>query len=309
MTAVAPSPGSSVGSCYGFEVRSSLPFEYLRLPGDGTALTVLEQDHHHDSSDEPVLEWMRRPGHELHAKVYVDGDRYRLWTDLEGWFHIDPSVPSISVPASGDQIRREERVWGVPMNLCYLERGDFGVHAAAAEVGGGALMFAAPGRFGKTTLAGAFLAAGHRLLSEDMSCCRVSPGPALLPGPAMLRVRRDVYDQFEFPGTYQVAEEPGRVHLAMEAGLRGASLPVPIRAVLLLRESGGDCRMERVPPDQVLPDLWALSFKLPTEADVTRCFGNLVSLAYAVPVWNVYRPLTVAVLPRVIDMIVTTCEG
>lgn len=297
---------STAGFCYGYEVQSSLPFHYLRPAGRGMPLQVAERHSPDEPPGEPLLEWTRQPGHDLHAKVYADGRGYRLWTDLEGWFQIDPAMPAITIPRCSDAVRREERLWGVPISLCYLVRGDFGIHAAAVEVMGSALLLAAPGQFGKTTLAGAFLAAGHRVLSEDFSCCRSSPVPMLFPGPAMLRVRRDVYDRMELQGTYPVAEEPHRVHLAIDETLRGDGRPLPIGAVLFLRESKGPCRVERLLPAEVLPDLWTLSFKLPTDEDRARRFGDIVALANQVPIWNVYRELTFAALPGVIDTIIST---
>ncbi len=271
-------------------------------------LRIVEQEHVvGEIREQPVAEWPRRPGHELHAKIYMAGTEYRMWTDLEGWFSIDATHPSITVPPCPDPVRIEERLWGIPVSLCYLPRGDFGVHAAAVEVAGSGILLAAPGRFGKTTLAAAFLAAGHRVLSEDLSCCRLAPGPFVLPGPAMLRVRRDVYDRMAFPGTYAVAQEPHRVHLALEEHLRGNGHPVPLRAIVFLREWDAPCRLERLSPEQALQDLWSLAFKLPTDEDRARRFGDLVSLADQVAVWNVHRPLTFSALPNVIDAIIGTC--
>ena len=303
-----PSHDGTAGFCYGYAVQSCVPLQYLRSGSSGISLHVAERDLRVEEPPEaPLLEWTRSPGHELHAKVYRAGAEYRMWTDLEGWFEIDAANRSVTVPPCSDPVRREERLWGLPVSLCYLRRGDLGIHAAAVEVEGAAVLLAAPGRFGKTTLAGAFLAAGHRLLSEDLSCCRSSPVPLLLPGPAMLRVRRDVHEQIEFPGTYPVAEDPERIHLAVEEHLRGDGHPVPLRAAVFLRESEGTCRMERLMPQEVLPDFWTLSFKLPTDEDRARCFSDLVKLANQVPVWNVYRQLTFGALPDVIKTIIGTC--
>ena len=62
--------------------------------------------------------------------------------------------------------------------LCFRARGDTALHAAAVEVDGQAVVLGAPGTFGKTTLAAAFHAAGHRLLSEDTTCIRGVRGAA-----------------------------------------------------------------------------------------------------------------------------------
>src|SRR5712691_8111378 len=102
----SPRDGTA-GSCYGYEVRSSLPFRYLRSGGGGVPLEVTEQDRTHEPPGEPLLEWTRQPGHELHAKVYADGTGYWLWTDLEGWFQIDPVSALIGAPPCPDTVRRE----------------------------------------------------------------------------------------------------------------------------------------------------------------------------------------------------------
>src|SRR5712692_8018070 len=59
------------------------------------ALRIVEQEHLvGEIREQPVAEWPRRPGHELHAKIYMAGTEYRMWTDLEGWFSIDATHPS-----------------------------------------------------------------------------------------------------------------------------------------------------------------------------------------------------------------------
>jgi hypothetical protein len=254
---------------------------------------------------EPILTWTSIGGQPFNARLYADGDRYSLWIDPMGWFHIDGGVPSITVPPGSEARLREQRLWGIPAALCFIHRGDIPLHASAVDVEGSALLFAAPGRFGKTTLAAAFLQAGHRVLSEDISCCRTDGTPSVLPGPSVLRVRRDTYERLEFPGTYLVAEEPHRVHLAIEEGLRGDGLPVPLRGIVFLRE--GDLDMQRVPTQASLRDLWTLSFKLPTDPARARCFQGIAALASGVPVWNLHRPLTFTSLGSVIERIVSTC--
>ncbi len=306
-------PGSPavVAACYGYELRSSLAFSFVLdsepdtgLPG----LEVVESDGCDEPSGPPLMEWMPRPGNELHARVYDDGIGFRLWTDLEGWFGVDVSGPCLSVPSAADPLRREVRLWGVPAGLCYIARGDFPLHAAAVDVGGRALVLAAPGRFGKTTLAAAFLSAGHRLLAEDFVCCRPSTTPEVVPGPALLRVRRDVYDALqEVQGAVPVVEAPDRVLLSVDPKRRGGPAPVPLRAVIFLREHEGRPTLEPVPAERALPDLWTLAFRLPTEADRRRCFDNIAAMAARVSFWNLRRPLRLDVLPEVVELLTETC--
>jgi hypothetical protein len=290
------------GSCFGYEVRSSLGFRYLR-GGTGQPLRISNGT---DDSPEPderlVLEWRPIPGRQLHARLYHDVV-FRLWVAGVGSFTIDPRVPSITVPEADDTVRREERLWGIPAVVAFLQRGDTPLHAAAVEVNGDAVLLAAPSRFGKTTLAAGFHCAGFRLLAEDLSCIRTGPDAAVIPGPAMLRLRPDVAEALRLPAVEQVGEDEDRIHFALGAEGRGTCAPVPIRGIVLLRESMNGHSLERVPAAEAIPELWALSFKLPTEADRSRCFNDLAGVADAVPVWNLSRPLSLKHLPATVRYI------
>jgi hypothetical protein len=192
----------------------------------------------------------------------------------------------------------------VPAMLCFVARGDLPLHAAALDVGGEAILLAAPGYFGKTTLAGGFDAAGYRVLSEDVSCLRFSPEPHVVPGPAMLRVRRDVAGSLELPGARAVAESGDRVHFSLDPGRRGDSTPVPLRAIVLLRRGEDGIALERVAAAHALRDLWPLSFRLPTAEDRARCFDGIARLAAQVRISNLTRPLKLDLLGRVVERIV-----
>jgi hypothetical protein len=228
---------------------------------------------------------------EVQATLYQVDRGFELWTSDVGAYHIDPERGRIEVPDGGHEVVREQRLWAIPSTLCYMARGDLSLHAAAVEVDGGAILLAAPGRYGKTTLALAFHRHGYRVLSEDLACCRVSPSLELLPGPAMLRVRPDVYAGHPPRGTHVVLTRPDRVYLALDDECKGGSAPVPIAAIVFLRESPDEFRIERAAPPVALADLWALSFRIRTAEGRTRSFQQLSRMAGKLPIWNVYRPL------------------
>jgi hypothetical protein len=292
--------------CFGFEARSTVSLRYLRY-GAGDPLDIDEAAEPEPAPiARPVREW-RPPATPLVARLYRDQSRFRLWVDGGGWFGIDPERPAIQLPTGVDALRREERLWSIPSLLCFVRRGDLPMHGAAVEVDGRALLLCGPSRAGKTTLAAAFLSAGYRVLTEDLGCCRLLPSPAVLPGPAMLRVRPDVYGRFEFPGTTVMGQDDERVHLALEGDLRGDARPVPLQAVVFLRTSDRMCS-ERIRPQEALRDLWALSLKLPEDEDRARCFSGLVQLTDSVPIWNFYRPLTYSSLPTVVHELAALCS-
>jgi hypothetical protein len=284
---------------------SELRFEYLR-DGDGDRLEVGERDGEvEDAGGTLINEWTPIPEKRSWARLYDDGGRFRLWIDGSGSFYVDPRTPSVELPTGLEStVRREERLWGIPALLCFLGRGDHPLHAAAVEVDGEAILLAAPGYSGKTTLAAGFAAAGYRVLSEDVSCLRPSSPPTLVPGPAMLRIRRDVADRLELPWASEVAGGDDRVHYSLDRTSRGDCRPLPIRAFVLLRLADSGISLERVPATDALRELWPLSFRLPTLEDRARCFQGVTALADAVPVWNLHRPFRLDLLGDVVQKIV-----
>jgi hypothetical protein len=290
--------------CFGYELRSELAFEYLREGGATNVLEVLETRRDDPGeTGEPLREWLPRPERPFTARLFREDYGWRLWVADIGSYHIDPIAGSIEVPRGAPSLVREERLWGIPTVLCFLSRGDHSLHAASVEQGGRAIVVGAPGRFGKTTLAAALVGAGYRLLSEDSTCLRTSDDVDVVPGPAMLRVRRDPDRPVDVPGG-RVLQVDERVHLAIAPELRGTGDPVPVDAIVLLREAtDGQPRLEPVAPEEAIPDIWALSFSTPTDEDRRRCFDGVTQLAARVPIWNLYRPLRYDVLDAVIQEI------
>ena len=299
-------PGTA-GTCFGFDVRSAVPLALLRSGNFGATLAVDEADHTGFIQEGPYLIDRERAGRPF-LRLARSGDEFVVWFDGVGWFRVDAARRKVTMPSAVDGVVREARLWGLPAMLCFTGRGDYSLHAAAVEVDGGALVLAAPGRFGKTTTASAFVASGARLLSEDLTCFAADRALAVLPGPAVLRVRHDVASQLSLPGTTVVGEDPERRFVAMDGEARGSGEPVPLRAIVFLREHAAPLRMERVEPRAALPDLWLLSFRLPDDtADQARCFTGVAALASAVPVFNVYRRLSLDDLPATVELIRRTC--
>ena len=158
------------------------------------------------------------------------------------------------------------------------------------QVGERAILLAAPGQHGKTSLSAAFAAQGHRLLTEDLSCFRLAPSAAeLIPGPTGLRIRADSTDLLPLPGYVEVGTYDERVVLQAVAGV-GDCTPVPIGAIVFLSDFEDNSKLTPVNVGDAVRDLWFLSFHLPNDADRSRKFQALVDLAASVPVWRFVRP-------------------
>jgi len=298
------------GTCFGLHVHASsdLPFHYLRH-GDGVPLYVAAPSTPLAApTARRIREWSPQAGHNFHAQLYQDDGVYHLWFEGGTWFTIDPEVPRIIVPRASDPVAREEMLWMIPAGLCLLHRGYLPIHAASVEVGNKAILLAAPGGFGKTTLAAAFHGAGFRVLSEDITCISMHPELSVIPGPAMLRVRPDVVDRLPLSSVEEVRRSESRISLALGPAGRGNCDPVPIQAAFFLRFSS-EWRTERVRPAHAVPDLWTLSQRLLTDAGIAACFRNTVALANGIPILNFHRPLELGALQRTVNVIVDTVFG
>jgi len=295
-------------SCFGFRICSSEQFRFVRHGGGGEVLNVRRTAESFEAGDDsPIFTWtLRDPNATVNARLYGRDGIFRFWASDAGWYRIDPATWTIEMSDHADEIRKEQRLWGIPTMVCARHRGDLVLHAAAAEIAGGAVLLAAPGRFGKTTLALALHRGGYRLLTEDSACCTSSSVPELYPGPTSVRLRPDMFDGTAPAGTTVTAVRDDRIHLALDSQRAGDGRPVPLKALIFLRESADRVFLERVNAGEALPDLWTLSLRFRGTDEHRRAFGQLGHFASVVPIWNLHRPLRSATLDEVVARLVDT---
>jgi hypothetical protein len=288
------------GSCFGFEIRSELPFDALRPSEADDTLRVFSVRAPQTHRGKLVREWTEGG---LAAKLLFDGHVYAFVVDGVGSVEVDLSERTLRTFGIDDPIVREEIVCGVPLALCCIARGDLALHAAAVEIDGGAVVLAGPSTYGKSTLAAALTTNGNRLLSEDLVCLRPGLAPSVLPGPAALRLRRDVIGRVSVGASDESRVNEHRTRLTIDSAARGGAEPVPLRAVFLLRSSEDEgARTTQLSLSTALPDLWALCLRLDS-ADEARCFRGLVDVVSGAPVYDLHRRLRVEDLPATISHI------
>jgi hypothetical protein len=287
--------------CMGYEVESQLSFQTLRR-GAGAPLQIEEQESIEPRGD-VLLEWTARPYNPFYGRLVGGGTRFGFWASDTGWYDIDTERPRITLTPGAHPLRREIRMWGVPAALCAFRRGDISLHAAAVEIEGRAVLLAGPSHAGKTTLAAAFLQAGYRFLSEDTTCCAVGDAPRAYPGPAVLRLRPDVARAFALPNTTAELEDSDRTFFSIQDPGRGDGDPVEIAAVVLMREGPESAVLTPVPGAQALRDLWALTFRLPTEDWRAESFARLAEFVPRIAVFDLHRPKTLDALSNVVQSV------
>jgi hypothetical protein len=303
VTTSVASTGSAEPSVFGFHVRTELPLRFLRRGGGASPLEIITAQGESPAAGELLGEWpLQGTAYPARAQLFRVEGGYEYWTSDAGRFLVDTGRHRIAVPKLDDTLLLEQRLHGMPMILSFLSRGDVSLHAAAVEVGSQAVVLAAPSRYGKTTLAFAFQQAGHRVLSEDLICCRPATAEAI-PGPALLRLRPDVVSERPLPtGLFVAAERVDRVFVGFDPVAAGSGAPVPIRAIVFLRESA-ELALEPVAPSTALKDLWRLSFRTGTEDGRADSFRHLSQLAGAVPFWNIHRPLRLDTLRATVELV------
>jgi hypothetical protein len=294
-------------SCYGFSIQSEIDLRFMRPGASADELSIVEMRGDAPQHDEPyILDWLTPNG--VAGRLFGGGHIYDFWAEGVGWYRIAPFDRTVEVPVSDQGVRREVHLWGVPMMVTFTRLGDLSMHGAAIELGGRAVIVAAPGLHGKTTLALALHAAGCRLLTEDIARVRFEREPVVLPGPAVVRMRADALREVP-AGMTKVASSSTRINLEIDHDRRGNSDPVPLAAIVLLRIGEGDeLRLERANSTAALRDLWALAFRIPQNDDRVRAFQQLADLVAAVPVYDFERPLTFESLPGVVSQVMALCE-
>ena len=302
-----PLPAATLGSCAGHRVEGRLPLRTLRDGVAGGMLTVAWSPDTQPDGD-LVARWDVRPGNPFEGRLLRDGRRFAFWASDGGWYLVDPAEGAIGLVEDGRPLTltREVRLFGIPATLVALERGDVVLHAAAVEVDGRAVVLAGPSRQGKTTLAAAFAAAGHRLLTEDMTRC-VPGTPAVYPGPSVVRLRPDVAGAVRIGDAVPVVERE-RLFVPLDGVRRGDGAAVPLAAILFLREAPGPAVVEPVAAADAIRDLWSLAFTLPTDEGRATVFGRVADLAVRVPVLDLRRELRFETLPEVIGLVTALVE-
>jgi len=290
-----------LGSAVGFMLRSSLPFQTLRS-ASGEAPLLVEVAQVDAPVGDPMAVWHARPDNPFHARLHRQGAGYHFWTSDAGTYEVAPDEGRIRVGGGAEPLRRELRLFGIPAALCALHAGDLSIHASAVEITGRALLLAGPTMHGKTTLAAALAAAGHRLLAEDTVRCSLDSLPALYPGPAAVRLRPDVADQLHMPGARRAdgSADAGRQPMIFDPARRGDGRPVPLAGIVLLRRAE-KIEMHAAGAADAARDLFALSFRLPTDESRRSCFAHVVDLTARVAAYDLRRPLSMAAMPEVID--------
>ena len=280
------------------------------------------------ASEIPLPEWMpfeqHSPGYENDVYISVrevsdseaapEGNEQatktecRLVVPAVGWFDIGGGR-HIVVHRKREVSPRLLRQWLLGSAwgaLCY-QRGLFLIHASAAMVGSQAVLFCAPAKGGKSTLAAWLNSRQHRLVSDDL--CHVdfaaAGSPHVYPSVPRLKLWADAIEGLG-PASQCVKQDPTRpdkFHVEEIAIVQKES--APIKAIYLLQwgELGLSLIAGTTAFRRFLSSATYRPRLLQSNEDSGLYYRQSVCLLQRVPVWELSRPKDAGMIPATLDLL------
>lgn len=188
------------------------------------------------------------PSKEAYRELRRNGEGWSLrYRDSEGgWldFDYDSAAKTLSVAGSGSWSDAVPVLAGIACAVLLSSAGRPLLHGAGVAFEGGAIVLLGDSGQGKSTLAGALLKAGGRLLSEDLlAFTRLGEELAVEPGYDRISLLPDACDALGFAAADDLSVQPRAGTGKCWIGAAAASGPVAIRRLYIL-----------APPDPAAPD-------------------------------------------------------
>lgn len=235
------------------------------------------------------------------------GSRLLSWHADAGSFLIDAAAGRIayrpkdaSVEAS--RTRWEHRLGSTAVPLLAAELGALPLHASAAAVDGRAVIICGVTGRGKSTLAAALAARGHRPIAEDGLVVDVAGrDPIVWPGLGGAMITPEAAAAIGIRARAAVTEARGRLLIEMPPAVSG---PTPVAGVVILMERGGD-RVDFVRPPAARAHRELLAHVISTER--RAAFAATARLVESVPVVLLTVPDAIGQLGRAADVLDSLC--
>lgn len=303
-------------SVYGGSLRSEIPFSFLRNATGAPSWFFRRVAGQLPPSAGEVLGEDRVDG-SLCVRLYRRGAGFRLVYDDTGTFDVNAAGTHIDWFAAPGAVMEAVQldVLGRVLPTAIHAAGALCLHGSAVQMNGGAVAFLAPKGHGKSTLAQALVAAGARLVTDDVVPIDLEDAPRMRPGVAHLRLLRDAALQFRVgdghragPGG-KVVIEPGNLFDASSETLPVAALYrlQPVRAeasehaAVRTRLTGVAAAMALLPQVRLARLLGG------TEAPVL--FDRTSQLAERVPVFSLSIARAFERLPDVVAQVLDWHDG
>ena len=295
---------------YGVRVLSDAPLELPAFADDGLAcvecVTGRAQAFAEALKD---VSYRSRPGSWYRHAVLEDGSSYVRWEH----------VGEFLVSSDGRRVvcRRDEKVssesfqvylLGQALSFALVKQGLEPLHATSIVVDGEAVAFLGSNAFGKSSLAASFLAAGFRMLTDDLLILRESGGRVIAyPGPARIKLFSNVARRVLGHGAHDPMMNPETEKRILRLSDRQhCSESVVLRTIYAVAAPRDACRtpgvrINRLSPRDAFVALIGGTFnrRLVNAERVERQFDVMASLADRVAVSTLAYPRAIDRLPDV----------
>jgi hypothetical protein len=240
----------------------------------------------------------------------AEGGWYLRWARLfECLLSADARRIAYRPLPGGSPAALETYLLGHVLSFVLLHRGEEPLHATAVVVRGRAVALVGDSGYGKSTLAAAFLAAGHALLTDDLLVVRRDgAGFTAFPGPPRIKlfpeVARAVLGDHDAAGA-RMNSLTSKLVIPLARADDPPAGPVFLAAMYVLAPPGPrpvrGITIRRLSPRRAFVELTRATFNSMNvdRARLERQFALVTALASVVPVKTLTFPRSLAWLPTV----------
>lgn len=298
---------------YGTGIRSEIPLTYPERPLTGAADVTFSFAPRHWFAD--VTAGLSRAGTAVDWYEHVscpDGSDYLRFPALFE-FIVSPDGRSVAcLLLEGATVESfQAYLFGHVLSYALVKQGHEPLHATAVEIGGAAVAFLGASGQGKSTLAAAFLQAGHRVLTDDLLLIRDVDGALCgWPGPPRIKLFPEVAERFLPQQASATPMNPDTTKLMIRLeGHQQHDGPVPIQSFCVLEDCEHDAgiRLSSLSGTQSVIQLLGSTFntRLVTSERLRRQFLAAREWLRRIPVWRLEYPRAIDDIDLVLEAVLS----
>jgi hypothetical protein len=287
-------------SAFGLGIHSD-----LALPG----LTV-----HPHAADDVVIRFGEvryvpgdlTPGGELPSRSHLFGI---VWEGIGKSIVRRGQEIVLESDAGVDDSTLRRYVMGALLPVVLYQRGFLVLHASAVEIGNRTVAFLGASGWGKSTLAAALQARGHRVISDDLVPVLTDfRSPRICPGPPSLKLWRDAARTLEIAFDHLPLVHPDEDKRSYPTHERPGTQTLSLAAMYVL-EYGSPSTIEALAPAQILMEVVRHTFvRFQDNTDEGGAYlQQCADLVAHVPTFRLRRERDLDRLPQVVNAVEEHC--